>query len=557
MGRVILLALWAVVSRLLGLVRDLFMAWLVGSGWLADALVAATVIPHALRKLLADGVLSMPFTAAAARGGPRPADRDLFPLLQRILALSGALLLVLFACAPVVVKCLAPGGQDPVWIGKAASLLRLAAPFAFFVFFSAPAMGLLHARGAFASASSAPVCFNFVILCFIFAAWAGAGQADVMIAAGFAAGGAVQALLLWFFVLRGRDMAGTEEMGEQPVPSKGEEHAVAFCTALKRLPGVVFSCSSLQLCFLAALGAASLTGEGAITSLYFADRLLELPVGIVGACMGIAALPDLTREAAAEDRKGFMESLGLALHTGLLFAIPAASGLFAISAPLVGLLLGHGEYSDAGLSGTVLCLRALIPALPACIMLRTLVAACHAWGMDRLAILSTAAAAAGAGVTGVSLTFVWTGSSFLPASAIGPLCASAALWVQTGILIWGLLVRARSGKHPFTGTFFSLKALAGLIFCGLTAGAAAMGVQMFGVENRLLTLGLAVCGGGGCWLVSVRILLPEDFRLLFGKAGKKPGLSVPGGPDKDRNSPGIKMEKIPQSEEHASTGFEK
>ena len=117
MGRVILLALWAVVSRLLGLVRDLSMAWLVGSGWLADALVAATVIPHALRKLLADGVLSMPFTAAAARGGPRPADRDLFPLLQRILALSGALLLVLFACAPVVVKCLAPGGQDPVWIG--------------------------------------------------------------------------------------------------------------------------------------------------------------------------------------------------------------------------------------------------------------------------------------------------------------------------------------------------------------------------------------------------------------------------------------------------------
>lgn len=126
MGRVILLALWAVVSRLLGLVRDLSMAWLVGSGWLADALVAATVIPHALRKLLADGVLSMPFTAAAARGGTRPADRDLFPLLQRILALSGALLLVLFACAPVVVKCLAPGGQDPVWIGKAASLLRLA-----------------------------------------------------------------------------------------------------------------------------------------------------------------------------------------------------------------------------------------------------------------------------------------------------------------------------------------------------------------------------------------------------------------------------------------------
>ena len=266
MGRVILLALWAVVSRLLGLVRDLFMAWLVGSGWLADALVAATVIPHALRKLLADGVLSMPFTAAAARGGTRPADRDLFPLLQRILALSGALLLVLFACAPVVVKCLAPGGQDPVWIGKAASLLRLAAPFAFFVFFSAPAMGLLHARGAFASASSAPVCFNFVILCFIFAAWAGAGQADVMIAAGFAAGGAVQALILWFFVLRGRGLAGTEGKGEHPVLRKGEEHAAAFCTALKRLPGVVFSCSSLQLCFLAALGAASLTGEGAITN---------------------------------------------------------------------------------------------------------------------------------------------------------------------------------------------------------------------------------------------------------------------------------------------------
>lgn len=537
MGQVILLALWAEVSRLLGLVRDLSMAWLVGSGWLADALVAATVIPHALRKLLADGVLSMPFTAAAARGGARVAGRELSPLILRILALAGALLLALLACAPVVVKCLAPGGgQDPAWIGKAAFLLRLAAPFSFFVLFSAPAMGLLHARGAFAGASSAPVCFNIVILCFIVAAWAGAGQADEMIATGFAAGGAVQALLLWFFVLRGRNVAGAVGKGEQPVPRKGKEHAAAFCTALRRLPGVVFSCSSLQLCFLAALGAASLTGEGAITSLYFADRLLELPVGVVGACMGIAALPDLTREAAAEDRSGFMESLRLALHTGLLFAIPAAAGLFAVSAPLVGLLLGHGEYSDAGLSGTVLCLRALVPALPACIMLRTLVAACHAWGMDRLAILSTAASAAGAGVTGVSLTFMWAGSEFFPASVIGPLCASAALWVQTGILIWGLLVRARSGKHPFTGTFFSLQVLAGLIFCGLTAGAAAMGVLMSGLENRLLTLVLAVCGGGACWLVSVRILLPDDFRLLFGKAGKKPGHSVPRGSAQDRDS---------------------
>ena len=520
-GKVFLLALWAVISHLLGLVRDLSIAWLFGAGWLADALVAATVVPHALRKLLADGVLSLPFTAAAAgrRGSLR--GRDYAPLVGRTAVWAGLILLAMLAGAPLIVSCLAPGSAaDAAWAAKAAALLRCAAPYAFFALLSAPAMGLLHARGAFSEASAAPVCFNLVILCCICGAWFSAGQADVLVAAGFAAGGMAQTLLLWFFLLRGSHdscASGPSVRNEADAASQDCQTAMRLCRALTKLPGVVVSCSSLQLCFLSALAAASLTGEGVITSLYFADRILELPAGIVGACMGIAALPDLTREAAAEDRSGFMESLRLALHTGLLFALPAACGLFAVAGPLVSVLLGHGNYTAQGIAGTVLCLQALIPALPACIMLRTLVAACHAWGMDRLAVLSTLAAAAGAGALGIFLTYAWGGADFLPVQAAGPLSACAALWIQAIVLLRALAAKAAAGNRPYAGKVLSWAVLLRLFFCGLTAGLSAAGVLLCCLRNPVLALAMAVAAGGACWLLSVRFLCPADFRMLFGR----------------------------------------
>ena len=133
LGKALVVGLWGVVSRLLGLARDLGMAWLLGAGALADALVAATVVPHALRKLLGDGVLSLPVTAEAcgeeARRIPFLARATLAPVLPALGTAALGFTLAALLLAPWLAGLLAPGhGDELLWRAEAPSLLRLASP---------------------------------------------------------------------------------------------------------------------------------------------------------------------------------------------------------------------------------------------------------------------------------------------------------------------------------------------------------------------------------------------------------------------------------------------
>ena len=532
LGRALTVGLWSVVSRLLGLARDLGMAWLLGAGALADALVAATVVPHALRKLLGDGVLSMPVTAQACghvqaeggQGGVSFLSRAvLAPVLPALGFSALALWLGALGLAPWLAGMLAPGRLgDGVWIGEAAGLLRLASPYLAAVLFAGFAMGLLHALGEFGKASLAPVCFNLCVLAFMALAWAGRGQPAGMIALGIACAGILQAGLLWGFLRQAeaRRRGGTAGSTERVDAAMARELGRKLRASLWKTPGVVLASSSLQLAVLAAMASASLAGQGRMSALYFADRLLELPVGVVGACMGIASLPELSRTARQGDMAGFGESLRLALHAGLLFSLPAAAGLWAVAPLAAGVLLGHGAFGQEGVAQTAGALRCLVPALPACILLRTLVAACHARGMDRLAWLGTVCCTLATLALGLALPLCWHAGSALA----GPLACTAALWAQCLVLAWQVLrpVRgaASSGvplRQAGTCAFLRPGQVARMCLCGLAAGAAALAVQggwpASGLGGRGLCLAFACLGGAAAWLLALRLLCPSEFRL--------------------------------------------
>ncbi|MBQ1844320.1 MAG: murein biosynthesis protein MurJ, partial [Desulfovibrio sp.] len=358
LGKALVVGLWSMVSRLLGLARDLGMAWLLGAGALADALVAATVVPHALRKLLGDGVLSLPVTAEAcgeeARRTPFLARATLAPVLPALGTAALGLTLAALLLAPWLAGLLAPGhGGEVLWRAEAASLLRLASPYLGCAILASFAMGLLHALGEFGRAALAPVCFNLCVLAFMGLAWRGQGQPAEMIALGIAAAGMVQAILLWGFLWQAERRRFPQRILRAGGRTQEDERkARALGTRLRAslwtMPGVVLASSSLQLAVLAAMASASLAGQGRMSALYFADRLLELPVGVVGACMGIASLPELSRTARQGDMAGFGESLRLALHAGLLFSLPAAAGLWAVAPLAAGVLLGHGAFGQEG-----------------------------------------------------------------------------------------------------------------------------------------------------------------------------------------------------------------
>ncbi len=525
LGKALVVGLWGVVSRLLGLARDLGMAWLLGAGALADALVAATVVPHALRKLLGDGVLSLPVTAEAcgeeARRTPFLARATLAPVLPALGTAALGLTLAALLLAPWLAGLLAPGhGGEVLWRAEAASLLRLASPYLGCAILASFAMGLLHALGEFGRAALAPVCFNLCVLAFMGLAWRGQGQPAEMIALGIAAAGMVQAILLWGFLWQAERRRFPQRILRAGGRTQEDERkARALGTRLRAslwtMPGVVLASSSLQLAVLAAMASASLAGQGRMSALYFADRLLELPVGVVGACMGIVSLPALSCSAKAGDLAGFEGSLRLALHAGLLFSLPAAAGLWAIAPLLADILLGHGAFGQEGVAQTAQALRCLVPALPACILLRPLVAACHARGLDRLAWLGTVCCTLATLILGLAFPQLCGQGAALA----GPLACTAALWAQCLAVAWLVFRSLREqGAVPVPGAgqtaaFLRPGQVARMALCGLAAGGAALGVQALWQGSRGACLGLACLGGALAWLALLRLLCPREFRL--------------------------------------------
>ena len=155
---------------------------------------------------------------------------------------------------------------------------------------------------------------------------------------------------------------------------------------------------------------ASSLGRGQVAALYYAERLLELPLGLVGVCLGMASLPTLSRLAAVRDFSLFSVQLGTALRLTLLLSLPAAAGLWAVGPRLVEGLLRHGAFGDSAAYETALALRAYLPGLPAFAVNRSLLAACNALGEARRTAASAVWAVAATLAVGAALVHSLSGS---------------------------------------------------------------------------------------------------------------------------------------------------
>ena len=198
-----MLALFTLLSRLLGLVRDMGMAWMVGCGPVADALVAALRLPHLLRRLLGEGSLSMTLTAwlvrhdvAQGQGDPLPALAS--GLFRRLVLVLGGLVLLGMLAAPQLLAFLAPA-LSPEALAEGSSLLRLCLPYVLLAGMAALGMAVLHCREVFWLPALSPVIFNVVVISAMLAGWLAGGTEAVpaALAAGMSAGGLAQWLAQW------------------------------------------------------------------------------------------------------------------------------------------------------------------------------------------------------------------------------------------------------------------------------------------------------------------------------------------------------------------------
>ena len=524
-----MLALFTLLSRLLGLVRDMGMAWLVGCGPVADALVAALRLPHLLRRLLGEGSLSMTLTAwlvrhdvAQGQGDPLPALAS--GLFRHLVLVLGGLVLLGMLAAPQLLAFLAPA-LSPEALAEGSSLLRLCLPYVLLAGMAALGMAVLHCREVFWLPALSPVIFNVVVISAMLAGWLAGGTEAVpaALAAGMSAGGLAQWLAQWGYA---RHVFPATAMERPAAAPSGRE----LWGCLGRLPLGLLGAAAPQLVMLAAMG---LAVGSQIAGLYYAERLLELPLGLIGACLGMASLPRLSRLAGEKDFAAFQRDMALALRWATLLSLPAAAGLWAVGPCLVDVLLHHGEF-DATVRQVTLALWAYLPCLSACAVSRCLLAGCNALGDVRLTASSSLLAVVFTLAGGAWLLHSMARDIYfcLPAAA-----ASAALWGQT-VWLWRGLRRRLRPLLPAPALLDGMACLRHVLAAGAAAAGALVVLRLCGMVCPLQELlsvvpvllsglpamvGLALSIGAGCcaWGGVLVLLGDADMRMLAHKLRTK------------------------------------
>jgi putative peptidoglycan lipid II flippase len=364
-GPALVVGFSTVASRLLGLARDSLIAGLVGAGPIADALLVALRIPNLFRRVLAEGGLNAGFVPLHARivreRGAEAAARFAGESLSS-LALGLAVLLVLVEVgAGLVVLAIAWGYHDDAeTYALSVQLTRIAAPFVVAATLASLLAAVLNGARRFTAGALGPL----AAATFVVAALASLSLSppdDQRRAATLAAAAVSVSGLIHVLVLAGALWRAPGGITLSRPRWSGDTKRLLLVAA----PVLAVS-GAAQLMILASTQIASFT-PGAVSWLYYADRLLQMPLGFVAVAVGVVLLPEIADRAVAAQRRELRAALNRALEAALILAMPAAAALALLSVPLCQVLFEHGAFGPADTEGTAAILRGLAPGLLAAV----------------------------------------------------------------------------------------------------------------------------------------------------------------------------------------------
>ena len=354
---------WTLASRLFGFVRDIVIVAYLGSGPVAEAFFIAFSLPNMFRRFFAEGAFNMAFVPMFSKKleGHDDAEgfaRDAFTGLATILI--GFTVVALFAM-PWLVTAMASGFLADERFDLAVTYGRIAFPYILFISLAALLSGLLNATGRFAAAAAAPVLLNVLFIAALSLGVAMGWPLGDTLAWTVPVAGVAQLVLVWIaaaragFALRPRWPRMTPDLKR-----------LAIIAAPAALAGGV-----LQVNLLVGRQVASFF-DGAIVWLYTADRLYQLPLGIVGVAIGVVLLPDLSRKLRADDTTGGRDAFNRAAEISLALTLPAAAALCVIPAALIGVLFQRGAFDAADTAATATALAIYGLGLPAFVLQKVL-----------------------------------------------------------------------------------------------------------------------------------------------------------------------------------------
>ncbi|MDR1396522.1 MAG: murein biosynthesis integral membrane protein MurJ [Desulfarculales bacterium] len=493
------------LSRICGFIRDIIIAYLFGAGPAADAFFVAFRVPNLLRRLFAEGALTIAFIPIFTESLLREGREKACELARSV---SGALSLVLLLiCAlgmiftGAVLAVIAPGFIPGSSVYELSLLLaRVCFPFIFFISLAALSSGILNTQEHFISPAISPVLLNLSLICC--ALGLDLDPPVLSLGVGVLLGGGAQ-LLIQIPFLKARGMS--------ILPRFKFKNPYLKQIITLMLPAA-FGAAVYQITVVLNTVLASFLPGGSVSYLYYADRMVEFPLGIFAVALATAVLPSLSRQAVSHQKEEFIATLNYALRLTMFICLPAMAGLLLLAEPLIAVLFARGEFDWPAVEATTRALWGYGAGLWAFAALRAILPAFYALKDTKTPVkVGAVILLLNLGV-GLGLMHVWQHVGLALATSI----SSSANLI---ILLWILNRKLGSlGLAKILRSLFFITVACLFMALGVRTGLEILG-QYHDWQNggRMISacwLGLLIVTGAGLYLIAARLFKIDELREL-------------------------------------------
>jgi putative peptidoglycan lipid II flippase len=491
------------ISRIFGYIRDMVVASFFGTGMAADAFFVAFRLPNLLRRLIGEGSMTVSFipvfTDYVKKGDKKETERFLascFSLLICLLLMVTALGVL---TAPWLVRIIAPGFiKYPAKFSLTISLTRMVFPYIFFISLVAFSMGVLNTHRVFFPPAFSPVLLNVSMIGSVLLLYKFFHPPIYALAMGVLIGGVFQlAFQIPFLIRRGFPF----KLAWNP-RHPGLKKVVAL------MGPSILGVAVYQLTVFINTLLASFLPSGSVSYLYYADRLMQFPLGIFAIAMGTAALPSFS-SLSGEDMKPLGDAIGFTLRLILMISIPASVGLVFLREPIIGILFQRGAFNAVSRHATALALLGYAVGLFAVSGVRVVVPGYYALKDAKTPVRIAVVALIVNVILGIALMY--------PLKHLGlALATSISSIVNLVLLVAILSRRLKTMEWRAMG-----KSLAEILGASAGMGAFLILVQRWlpilnapGFVDRVFRLLLALAGGGVCYLIFLRVLRNAELNYI-------------------------------------------
>lgn len=362
---------FTLLSRITGFFRDMVLANFLGASLVSDAFFVAFKLPNLFRSLFAEGAFTSAFVPILSQKLVSESRQDAIDFAAKAISVLtfflGFFVLLMEFLMPWIVQILAPGFvNDPGKIELATTLSRITFPFLLFISIVSFQSGILNSLGRFAAPAAAPVILNLTMIASVFVFVPFGDTPAHGIAIGVTVAGFLEIIWLSLFLHR------------EQVRLKPDFHIFrqlkdkTIRTLFKRIGPGVLGAGVYQINMVVDTILVSLVGTGAISWLYYANRLQQLPLGVVGAAIGVAVLPILSKHLKAGNNQQAAHVQNKAVEYGALLSVPAAVALIILAEPMINILFQHGRFGAYETAMTTKALIAYAVGLPAYVIVKAL-----------------------------------------------------------------------------------------------------------------------------------------------------------------------------------------